>query len=604
MPARRTPSATGPRPIQATVRPLDLPLHEIEVELSLPAEAVAGGGVAALPAWTPGSYLVRDYARLLDRVVLRDPEGRSVPVEKLDKQRWRIPPMKGGGTLTYRLYCNDLTVRTNHVDGTHAHLVGSASFLYLEGQAERPYEVRFQGWPTAWKTATGLALRDGFHRAANHDELVDSPFELGTFRLHEWQEGGARFQLAITGEHNGDEARIVDGTRRIVAVCGRMFGGFPFGRYTFLLTFSPGARGGLEHRDSTSLLADPFAFDRPEGYYDLFTLIAHEFFHAWNVKRLRARELGPFDYSRENPTRLLWFHEGFTSFVQYGLVMKSGTAPWSWAARKLAQTWTDNTTRQGRLEQSLEEASFDAWIRFYKPTEFSPNSTVSYYDKGSLIAWMVDADIRLASGGRKGVDDYFRLLWERFGDGSITDGDLREAYRELAGKDPGPFWRDFISGKAELDPAGIEKAYGLKLARLAPWEALPADEAQDEAAVARAKVYSGLCFAGEGCTVQNVMPDSPAARAGMAYNLEVLAVNGWRTASASEIQRRIGDRDIGETVEILAVDRGRVRRYAFALETNPQRSTRITAAPRATEAQRAAFKDWTGQPLPLGKGRP
>jgi predicted metalloprotease with PDZ domain len=604
MPARPVSQHSGPPAIQAVVRPLDLPLHEIAVELQLPAGSLVNGAVAALPAWTPGSYLVRDYARFLDRVVLLDAQGESLPVEKLDKQRWRLPACETGCTLTYRLYCNDLTVRTNHADTAHAHLVGSASFLYLEDQRDRPYEIRFQDWPTAWKVATGLPMVRGHFRAQDHDQLVDSPFELGAFRLHGWECGKARFELAVTGDHCGDEARILDGTKRIVDVCGRMFGGFPFARYVFLLTFSPGARGGLEHRDSTSLLADPFALDKPEGYFELFTLIAHEFFHAWNVKRLRASELGPFDYSKENPTKLLWFHEGFTSFLQYELVLRSGNAPWSWVARKLAQAWTDNTTRQGRFEQSLEESSFDAWIRYYKPTEFSTNSTVSYYDKGAMVAWLMDARIRLATGGKQGARALFQRLWNTFGDGAITDADLREAYQALCGEDPGPFWRDYIGGVQELDPVPIQQAYGLRLTRLAPWEALSAEELEDADTVGRARIFSGLTFSGESPAILNVVPGSPAAEAGLAYSQEILAVNGWRTTTASEITRRISDQKVGESVEILATDRGRVRRYGFTLQENPQKLTRIVPESRTSPTQREAFKDWTGRALPLVKGRP
>ena len=602
MPARDVPKHSDVPAIKVIVRPLNLPLHEVEVELHLPAGSAVEGAVAALPVWTPGSYLVRDYARFLDRLVLKDATGKTVPVEKLAKQCWRIPACETACTLTYRLYCNDLTVRTNHVDTAHAHLVGAASFLYLEDQRDRPYEVQFQGWPRTWQIATGLPADRGLFRAKDHDQLVDSPFELGTFRLHEWRCGETAFAFAITGDHCGDEGRLIDGSKAIVEACGRMFGGFPFDRYIFLLTFSPGARGGLEHRDSTSLLADPFSLDKPEGYFELFTLIAHEFFHVWNVKRLRASELGPFDYSKENPTKLLWFHEGFTSFLQYGLVMKSGTAPWSWVARKLAQTWTDNTTRQGRLEQSLEEASFDAWIRFYKPTEFSANSTVSYYDKGSMIAWMMDAKIRLASGGKQGVDEYVRLLWHTFGDGPITDADLREAYGTLCGEDPEPFWRAYVRGVEELDSGPIEQAYGLRLARLAPWEALSPEELEDAELVARAKVYAGLSFSADHAAILNVIPGSPAAEAGLTYNQEILSVNGWRTTTGADITRRISDQRVGDLVEILATERGRVRRYSFTLQENLQRSTKIVPETKASPAQRGAFKAWTGQSLPMLQG--
>jgi predicted metalloprotease with PDZ domain len=582
-------------------------MHELQVVLTLPAEAVAQGAVLALPAWTPGSYLIRDYARFLDRLEATGADGSRLALEKLDKQRWRLPAAKGPVTVAYRLFCNDLTVRTNHADPTHAHLAGAASFLYLEGQSARPWRVAFRDWPAGWKVATALRERDGEYLAADHDTLVDSPFELGSFRLHAFEVPGCRCRLAITGAHAGDEKRILQGARAIVEACSALFDGLPMDRYLFLLTLSPKAHGGLEHRDCTSLLADPHQLERAEGYWDLFLLIAHEFFHVWNVKRMRDRVLGPFDYQQENHTRLLWFHEGFTSFMQYSIVLRAGVAPWSWVARRLAGSWTDNTTRAGRLEQSLEEASFDAWIRHYKPSEFSPNSTVSYYDKGALVAWIMDAGLRLASGGEHGLDRFFAVLWRRFGDGPVGDADLRALYRELAGQDPGPFWSRFVQGRAELDPGPIERAYGLAFTFRPPWEALgngaAGGEAGDPDAVRRAMVYAGLSCLGDTTQVANVLPGSPAARAGLGYGMEVLAVDGWRTASAQDVQRRLGDRAPGDQVEILAVERGRVRSCALVLEESPLRAVQVAADPAAGIPQREAFSAWTGQPFPVPASR-
>jgi predicted metalloprotease with PDZ domain len=586
------------QPLAVLVRPLSLGMHEIEVEITLPAGAAEDGAVAALPAWTPGSYLVRDYARFLDRVKVTGPGGRPHPFEKIDKQSWRLAPSREELRITYRLFCNDLTVRTNHVDASHAHLVGAASFLYLEGQQARPFRVAFEGWPPDWRVATSLPAEDGAYLASDHDTLVDSPFELGTFRLHAFRVGACDFQLAVTGRHPGSEARIVEATAAVVEACGRIFGGFPFQRYLFLLTFSPKIRGGLEHRDSTSLLADPQQLEKAEGYWDLFTLIAHEFFHVWNVKRMRDRVLGPFDYGRENPTRLLWFHEGFTSFMQYAIVLKAGVVPWTWVSRRLGSSWTDNTTRPGRLEQSLESASFDAWIRHYKPTEFGINSTVSYYDKGALVAWMLDAQLRLASAGERGLEDLFRELWKRHGDGPVTDGDLRKAYQDWTGCDPETFWGPYIQGTAALDASGIEKAYGLKLVARAPWESLSASDAEDPDALRRARVYAGLTFQGGAPVVANVVPGSPAALAGLGYGMEILAVDGWRTASSQEVQNRIGDAAPGDPSQILAADRGMVAAFDLTLGENPFRSILVTADPKATQAQKAAFQAWTGLAFP------
>jgi predicted metalloprotease with PDZ domain len=487
------------------------------------------------------------------------------------------------------------------------------------------FDGTFRGWPEAWGVACSLPKEGEAFLARDLDTLVDSPFELGTFRTHCFHAGrgrgtepgrpvgsakgmegapplaggrGCEFRLVVTGEHPGDEERMVQGARAVVEACGDLFGGFPFENYLFLLTFSPKARGGLEHRDCTSLLADPFTLDRPEGYWDLFLLMAHEFFHVWNVKRMRDAVLGPFDYQRENPTRLLWFHEGFTSFMQYTLVLRAGVAPWSWVARKLASSWTENVTRAGRWEQSLEESSFDAWIRHYKPSEFSSNSTVSYYDMGSMVAWMMDARIRQATGGAQGLDRFFALLWERVGDAPLTDAVLRQTYGELAGEDPGPFWDAHIRGVEPLDPAPIEEAYGLSLAGAAPWERPPVEEGGDPRAQRRARAWSGLEFGGPGNEVRFVVPGSPAAQAGLSYGMEVLAVGGWRTTCRQEVLARLGDHGPGETVEILACDRGRVRAHPLCLGENPNRTYLLSADPGANPRQRAAFQAWTGQAFP------
>ena len=581
--------------IRATLRPVSLSQHELEVELTLPADLVAQGPVMALPVWTPGSYLVRDYARFLDRLCLVDAQGTQHPVEKIDKQRWQLPVIKGVAHLRYRLFCNDLTVRTNHLDARHAHLVGAATFLFPEGEAHRPFLIAFEGFPKEWRIATALPRIGRRYRAEDHDTLVDAPFELGTFRPHAWQSGETTFEFAFTGEHPGDEARILDATEKIVEVCRSIFGGFPFDRYLFLLTFSPGLRGGLEHRNCTSLIADPFNLNSPEAYAELYLLIAHEFFHVWNVKRLRAPELGPFDYARENPTRLLWFHEGFTSFMQYVILLKAGLVAWPWVVCKLSESWTENTTRAGRLEQSLEASSWDAWIRLYKPTEFSRNSTVSYYDKGALVAWMMDARIRVGSRGKHGVESLFARLWAQVGDGPITDSLLRETFEALAGEPAQGFWQAWIQGVAELDAAPIETAYGLRFEIHTPWESL---SEEDPTALARAKGYSGLVFGNGAPIVQNVDPGSPAAEGGISYGQEILAVNGWRTGKASEVQRRLEEIGVDGEAEVLVSDMGRVRTCRFLLVENPTRRVRIAPEAKASAAQRKAFRAFTGTTHP------
>jgi predicted metalloprotease with PDZ domain len=576
--------------------------HELEVELRLPPEATAKAGALALPAWTPGSYLVRDYARFVDRVRLVDAKGETPLVAKLDKQRWAVPASKDGLVLRYRVYGNELTVRTNHVDRAHAQIIPAATFMVPEGQKERPWQLRFEGFPKAWQVATGLDGKDGAFTATDFDALVDTPFEVGPFRRHAFEEGGARFELVCSGAHNGDEARMVEGCRKVVAEAGKLFGGFPFPRYAFLLTFSPRTGGGLEHKTSTSLLSDPFRFEKAEGYYGLFALMAHEFFHVWNVKGMHDPVLGPFDYTGENYTRLLWFHEGFTSYMEHALVLLAGVVPWSHVAKELGNQWTAQIQRPGRTEQGLEESSFDAWIRQYKPHEFTTNSTVGYYDKGEAVGWLMDATIRAGSKGAKGLPDLFALLWTRR-DGGITDAKVRAAFEELSGLKAQLFWDAYISGRAELDAAPIEQAFGLKLELKAPWELLSPEDQKDPDAVARAKAWTGLQIAtaglaGDPPAIQNVLPGSPAFEAGLSYGQEIVAVDGWRTTTGTELKKRLADVPVGATAEVTFVERGRMRSVKVKVAENPQRTVRVVPSALATAEQKAAFTAWTGLPHP------
>ncbi|HJV23178.1 MAG TPA: PDZ domain-containing protein [Holophagaceae bacterium] len=591
-------------PIEAVVRPLDLAQHQLEVELRIPAQATAKAGSLELPAWTPGSYLIRDYARLVDRVRLVRGAAEEPLSGKLDKQRWPLPASKEGLVVRYRVYGNELTVRTNHIDGTHAQVIPAATFMVPEGQKGRPWTVRFEGFPKGWNVATALGSTDGAHRAADFDELVDSPFEVGPFRLHAFDQDGVRFEMVLSGSHNGEEARMVEGSKAVVAQAGRIFGGFPFKRYVFFLTFSPRTGGGLEHKASTSLLSDPFRFEKADGYYGLFSLVAHEFFHVWNVKAMHDPVLGPFDYGQENYTRLLWFHEGFTSYMEHALVLRAGVVPWSHVSRALATEWTNQIQRPGWAEQSLEESSFDSWIRQYKPHEFTPNSTVGYYDKGEVVGWVMDATLRAATGGAKGLDDLFAHLWKTRGTQGVTDADVQAAFKTISGLDPKPFWEAFIRGRAPLDPKPIEQAFGLKLELKAPWELLSPEDLKDADAVARAKAFTGLLFAPaapgapEPPTVWNVLPGTPAAEAGISFGHEILSVNGWRTTSATDVRKRLADTGLGKSADVSFVDRGRVHTAKVKVMEDPRRSLRVLPHPLVTDTQKAAFQAWTGQPFP------
>ncbi|GDX12424.1 peptidase M61 [Acidobacteriota bacterium] len=581
-------------PIKVTILPVNLAQHQIEVHLTLPSDLLNEGGTLALPAWTPGSYLIRDYAKFVDQVQILKGE----PLVKVDKQQWKVPPHQGALTIRYRVYGNLMSVRENYIDESQAHLIGTNTFMYAPNHLERPYEISFKGFPASWKIACGLLDKEGVVRAANYDLLVDSPIQIGTFRSHQWESQGARFELAITGDHNGDESRLVRDIEKIVNETGKIFGNFPFKKYVFLLGFSPNTRGGLEHLQSTSLLSDPFRFDKEEGYYTLYQLVAHEFFHAWNVKRIKDVVLGPFDYSKENYTKLLWFHEGFTSYMEHQIVNRAGVVPWKYSIKQYENLWNLVAQHPGRLSQSLEESSFDTWIRYYQQNEWTEVSSISYYDHGELTGWLMEAEIVEGSKGQWGLKDLFRELWINHGTQGITDADIQKVYEKLSGKPSAPFWDQYIRRSSAPNSKTLASVFGLKFKFETPTDRLSEDEKKNLQIVERSKVYAGIRFQGESSggtnIISSVIPGGPADQAGLSVGYEILFVNGWRTLSASEVNKRIADAKLGETVKIVASHRGRQKVLNLVVSENPLKSLKLEFAKSASPEAQKNFSDWSG----------
>lgn len=584
-------------PIKVTVLPINLAQHQIEIQMTLPSGFLNDGGTLALPSWTPGSYLVRDYAKFVDQVRIIGGDF----LEKLDKQQWKVPPHQGALTIRYRVYGNIMSVRENYIDESQAHLIGANTFMYAPQNLDRPYEISFKGFPKSWKIACGLLNSEGTVQAPNYDLLVDSPIQLGTFRLHEWDSQGTRFKLAITGDHNGDESRLVRDIEKIANETGKIFGSFPFKNYVFLLGFSPNSRGGLEHLQSTSLLSDPFRFEKEEGYYTLYQLVAHEFFHAWNVKRIKDVVLGPFDYSKENYTKLLWFHEGFTSYMEHQIVNRAGVVPWKYSVKQYETLWSQVANHPGRANQTLEESSFDTWIRYYQPNEWTEVSSISYYDHGELTGWLMEGEIVEGSQGRWGLKDLFRELWMRNGTQGISDSDIQKVFEKLSGKPAGPFWDQYIRRSGPPNSRTLAAAFGLKFKFESPTDRLSQDERSNPQLIERSRVYTGLRFQGEASggsnIISSVTPGGPADQAGLSVGYEILFVNGWRTLNGGEVQKRIADVRVGESVKIVAAHRGRQKEVTLVVSENPLKSLRLELDKHAPIEAQKNFSNWSGYPF-------
>ncbi|HEY6098522.1 MAG TPA: hypothetical protein VIW03_03775, partial [Anaeromyxobacter sp.] len=372
----------------------------------------------AFPVWTPGSYLVREYARHVEGLAAADGDGAALPVERLDKHRVRI---RAGAArravLRYRVYANELTVRTAHLDGTHGYVNGAAVFPYVPGREGEPHVLEVVP-PPGWRVSTALEGGPTTFRARDYDELADSPLEIGEHRIVRFTVLGRPHELAIWGRGNLDEGRLAGDARAVVETFAALMGGLPYERYVFIVHLTDKRRGGLEHARSTTLNVARTSFFPREAYEETLGLLAHEFFHLWNVKRLRPAAFVPFDYAREQYTRLLWWFEGATSYYENVALARAGILePKRWL-KVLGQALTALERTPGARKMSVEEASFLAWVKHYRPDENSPNSAISYYLKGELVALALDLELRRRG---KSLDDVLRTLYARFAERSPPD---------------------------------------------------------------------------------------------------------------------------------------------------------------------------------------
>ncbi len=603
-----------PRTLHYTISFPEPHTHLFEISMRVPLVEPRGALEVGMAAWTPGSYRIRDYARHVQDLVAIDLDsGAGVPVEKVDKQTWRLSPGQSRLVeISYKVYANELTVRTAHLDDRHAYWNGAAVFLYVVGETDRPAYVRVKGVPEGWVVATGLdpapSGEPHLYVAPDFDALVDAPFACGDLEVEDLDIAGVRHRLAIDGEGNYELPRLRDDVRKIVAAELEMFGGRPpYPHYTFIVHCVPEGHptGGLEHARSSTLMWNRFRFRPRDKYEDFLALLAHEFFHVWNGKRLRPRELGPFDYRRENYTRALWIVEGVTSYYDELMLRRAGIIN----AEKYLKRVADHIERvedtPGRFHQTLEEASFDAWIKYYQRTEHSVNSQISYYEKGQLVALLLDLEIRYRSGGTRSLDDVLRALYREHPETGIGYDAARfeQLASEAATFDLAPFFDRYVRDTADLEYDRFLTHFGLRLA----WEPKKNGNGGEGARDTRLReeperrAWLGARVKAEGgrTVVAEVLEGSPAFQAGVMAGDELLALDGWRV-SAADLESRLHEREPGDKVE-LAVFRGdRLRSIKATLAARPWARRAIEPRPDAAPAERARYEAWLGEAFPAG----
>ena len=445
---------------------LDTRAHEFVMRMYVPDPAVVGQRVQ-LPAWIPGSYMVRDFARNITEIAAHDTRG-EVALRKLDKQTWEVGECVGELVIDYRVYAFDLSVRSAYLDQTRAYFNGTSVFLCLPERADALWEFVLSSLEGVvdkdWCVATSLPVADvdergfGLYCGQGYDRLVDCPVEIGSFEKAEFFVDGVLHEFAVSDGGRFDMQRVCLDVEPICAEHVGMFGDLPVQRYVFLTLATADGYGGLEHADSTSLMCKrsdlPAAgMDKPDkGYRQFLGLCSHEYFHLWNVKRIRPKRLAEADLSSEAYTELLWAFEGITSYYDELALARSGVLSQDDYLDLFASTVTRVLRNPGRGRQSIAESSFDAWTKFYKQDANAPNAIVSYYTKGALVAFGLDVELRVRSGGRISLDDLMRRLWRGFGKPgkAVSERTIERELAELAGESFETFFSKYIYGTEEL----------------------------------------------------------------------------------------------------------------------------------------------------------
>ena len=590
--------------IQYSIVPRDLAGHLFNVTVTVPTPDPEGQAFA-LPAWIPGSYMIREFARNIVRI-RAESGGNAVALTKLDKHAWRAAPCAGPLTLHYEVYAWDLSVRAAHLDQTHGFFNGTSVFLRAVGHETMAHQVDIQR-PTdpaarTWRVATAMtelgARRYGFgtYTAANYDELIDHPVEMGDFALATFTAHGIPHDIVITGRvPNLDMARL---QADLQAICETQIAFFepvtrraPLQRYVFMTMAVGDGYGGLEHRASTALIcaradlpttASAQVGEPGEGYLRFLGLCSHEYFHTWNVKRIKPAAFAPYDLQVENYTPLLWLFEGFTSYYDDLLLVRAGIIGEPTYFKLQAKTIGGVLRGSGRLKQSVADSSFDAWSKYYRQDENSPNAIISYYTKGSLIALAFDLTIRAKTGGAKSLDDVMLALWERYGRDfyrgggrGVTEQEVEALFDEVSGVRLKSIFERYIRGTEDVPLAKLYAPFGVKVT--------------EERKNSKPSLDAGIGRDAAGAKLTQVHEGGAAHQAGLSAGDILIALDGLRVnGNPSNLEQLLSRYRVGDSLAVHAFRRDELMSFDLTLQGDRVPCVQVAVAPGTRRS--ASFK--------------
>lgn len=519
--------------------------HYFEVEMTI-SDYKTKQVEVKMPVWAPGSYLVREFAKNVNLVKALDGNGNPLTVAKTSKNSWKID--KGSAKVVkvkYEIYAFELSVRTSFLDLTHGFVSGSGIFMYVPDLKEKQGNLTILPFKDFKKITTSLPRKsegisgDGVQQFTfkNYDELVDCPIEIGNQVTFEFSAANVKHSVAMYGEGNYDIPTLQKDMAKIVESATAVFGQNPNKEYVFIIHNVTNGQGGLEHSNSTTLSVNRWSYTGSE-YLGFLSLVAHEYFHLWNVKRIRPIELGPFNYDEENYTSLLWVMEGFTSYYDELLLRRAGFYSEEEYLQKINSALNYVEGSEGSRIQPVAHASFDAWIKAYRPNENSANTTMTYYTRGGLLAALMDATIMQQFAGKKSLDHFLQALYQEFyieKKRGFSEKEFEAAYTKFMGKDMSGFFQKYVNDtqipdyKQLFEPLGISISYN-----------------------GNSKPNFGASFSQNGgiATVKSIRSNSAAELAGLSVNDEIIGLNGYRI-SASELESTLGGLETGEEITLL-----------------------------------------------------
>lgn len=538
--------------------------------------------VLKMPVWTPGSYLVREFAKNVEGFTV-SADGKEIPFVKTRKNWWSINTQGlNHVTIKYKVYCFEISVRTAFIDISHAFLSTSGIFMYPEGMLDQPstiHIVPFGGWDKV-STSLDMVNNDPFTvHAPNYDILFDSPIEVGNQDVFGFDVSGVQYQVAMYGGGNYDKEKLKTDIAKIVEQETAVYGENPNKHYVFIVHNYFRGGGGLEHLSSTVLGASRDAYGTPRGYQNFLSLVAHEHFHLWNVKRLRPIALGPFDYDNENYTTDLWIAEGFTAYYEDIILRHANLIDADNYLGVMANDINQVENTPGKKIQSIADASYDAWIKAYRPTENSNNSTISYYSKGSVAAMLLDLEIINDSHTKYSLDDVMRYMYNEYYKTlkrGYTDAEFKKGLEKFAGKNLDDFYKKHVYGVADVD---YNKYLGY-----AGYQLIDEAAGNDEPSL-------GIMTASSGgkIFVTNVLRDGTAWVDGINVNDEITSVDGTTVTDANNI---LTNKKVGDKLSITVIRDGLSLVFPVTLLKNPLVKYKIETVANPSAQQLKVRNKW------------